>query len=106
MPNGIVMIRMNATMPARTYKIAIHQPQSTSQITFRINRIMPPQLPARIHRPHSDTPRGDGSCLRTSAYGAGTRPGLCRIRTGVVRAEPRRQRLPAPGRDDLNRAAG
>ena len=51
---------------------------------------MPPQLPARIHRPHSDTPLGDGSCLRTSAYGSGTGPGLCRIRAGVFGRTPRR----------------
>ena len=37
MPKGIVMIKMNATIPARAYRIAIHQPQSTSQITFRIS---------------------------------------------------------------------
>ncbi len=37
--NGIVMIKMAQTTPARTYRIAIHQPQSTSQITLRISRI-------------------------------------------------------------------
>src|ERR1700728_2964756 len=36
MPKGIVIIRMKATTPARAYRIAIHQPHSTSQITFRI----------------------------------------------------------------------
>ena len=31
------MIRIAQTMPARTYRIAIHQPHRTSQITLRIS---------------------------------------------------------------------
>ena len=37
MPNGIVMIRMNARIPARKYKIAIHQPHSRNQMTFSMS---------------------------------------------------------------------
>ena len=37
MANGIVMIRMAQMTPARTYRIAIHQPHRISQITLRIS---------------------------------------------------------------------
>src|SRR5712664_4005729 len=40
MANGIVMIRMAQTIPARTYRIAIHQPQRISQIRLRISLII------------------------------------------------------------------
>ena len=36
MPNGIVMIRIKQTIPAR-YRMAIHHPHSTSHITFSIS---------------------------------------------------------------------
>src|SRR5215469_16266072 len=39
MPNGIVMIRMKAMMPARKYRSAIHQPHRISQIRLRISLI-------------------------------------------------------------------
>src|SRR3981189_3474025 len=50
MANGIVMIRMAQTIPARTYRIAIHQPQRTNQIRLRISLIIHP-LPVtpRLH---------------------------------------------------------
>jgi hypothetical protein len=37
MPNGIVMIRMKQMIPARAYRMAIHQPHRISQIRLRMS---------------------------------------------------------------------
>ena len=37
MPNGIVIIKIKQTIPARAYRMAIHHPHRTSQITFSIS---------------------------------------------------------------------
>src|ERR1700742_506416 len=59
MPNGIVMIKIKQTIPARKYRIAIHQPHKISQIRLRIS-LMLHLLPV-TSQPHPASP---GLCGR------------------------------------------
>ncbi len=81
MANGIVMIKMAQTIPARTYKIAIHQPQRTTQIRLRIS-LMIHSLPvtSRLHP--------DFAGARTSSV-ASRRAVLAAISSTAGRRRPR-----------------
>ena len=69
MVNGIVMIKMAAMIPNSTYRIAIHQPQRTTQIRLRIS-LMLHSLPVttRVHPDlagaRTSSARAGGRCRR------------------------------------------